>query len=106
MTIVTEKYIKKPLIVDAVQVTEENFGEIAKWCQGTIETDGDKQFIRVRVHNPKIPRQSQAFVGDWLLYTEMGYKVYTDQPFKKSFDRLETDAPETEESVTETADVS
>ena len=96
MNIVTQKYLRKPLIVDAVQVTAENFAAIAVWCQGTITNNdgsdaGDTinpggQHIRVRVHNPKNPRQTKAFVGDWILYTDRGYKIYTQKAFNGSFD--------------------
>lgn len=101
MTIVTERYVKKPLYVDAVQVTEDNFVEIAQWCQGDIRTIAEDLvveqdlddtripsscYVRVRVHNPKNPRQTKAFVGDWLLYTNRGYKVYTDKAFIGSFE--------------------
>lgn len=99
MAITTEKYVRKPLYVDAVRITPENFEEICVWCQGTVEQENlenpattykvnARRFIRVRVHNPKNPRQSQAFVGDWLLYTERGYKVYTNKAFHSAFDRL------------------
>lgn len=99
MSIVTQRYVKKPLYVDAVQVTQQNFAEIAAWCQGQIlwasndtevtpeeGVDPGKQYVRVRVHNPKNPRQTKAFIGDWLLYTTRGYKVYTDKAFLGSFD--------------------
>ncbi len=101
MAIATEKYIRKPLYVDAVLVTEENFAEIAEWCQGEVRTsNGDDPvsdpginpsatYIRVRVHNPKNTRQTKAFVGDWILYTERGYKVYTQKAFRASFDPCE-----------------
>ena len=102
MDIVTTQYVKKPLYVDAVQVTEENFVAIAKWCQGKIRSaDGQTEFpydaeinpaacyIHVRVHSPRTVRQSRAFVGDWLLYTEMGYKVYTTAAFEASFDKAD-----------------
>jgi hypothetical protein len=97
-TSITAKYVRKPLYVDAVQVTEQNFLEIARWCFGEIgnidETPVDKsadivpnkQYIHVRVHNPKNPRQTKAFVGDWILYTERGYKVYTTKAFQANFD--------------------
>jgi hypothetical protein len=94
--IVTTKYIRKPLIVDAVQVTVENFEALAAWCQGTItnndgtgepeEIDPNTQHIRVRVHNPRSGRQTKAFVGDWILYTEMGYKIYNTRAFIGSFE--------------------
>lgn len=102
MTIVTKKYVKKPLFVDAVQVTEENFVEIAKWCQGSIRRasdNGDVEkgeevkpaacYIHVRVHSPRTVRQSRAYVDDWLLYTDRGYKVYNTAAFEASFDLAE-----------------
>jgi hypothetical protein len=96
MPITPEKYIRKPLVVVGVEVTDDNFMELALWVQGSImnidgsEPDGpvnpEKQFILVRVHNPKSPRQSRAFVGDWILYSDRGYKVYTPKAFKNTFD--------------------
>jgi len=86
----TQKYIRKPLYVDAVRITNANFEEIAAWCQGEIGQDErGKKCIKVRVHNPKNVRQTQAGVGDWLLYTERGYKVYTNKAFHASFDQVE-----------------
>jgi hypothetical protein len=101
MTVETAKFVRKPLYVEAVQVTAENFEEVIKWCQGDVgfqdgsdtkplrdvETiDPSKQFIRIRVHNPQSQRQTKAFVGDWILYTERGYKIYTEKAFKENFD--------------------
>jgi hypothetical protein len=93
MSVTTTQYIRKPLFVAAVRVTGANFDEIASWCQGEEQQDEmpdgtGKKFIRVRVHNPKNPRQTKAFVGDWLLYTERGYKVYTNKAFHASFDEV------------------
>lgn len=92
MAIKTEKYVRKPLYVDAVQVTERNFKELAKWCMGDIQTDGTQQYIRVRVHTPRNARQTQAFVGDWILYTDKGYKVYSNAAFTESFTVAEAEA--------------
>lgn len=102
MTIQTSKFIRKPLYVDAVQITERNFSDLARWCQGEIRTtDGDElidklnganpnaHYIRVRVHNPKNIRQTKGYVGDWILYTDRGYKVYTQKAFKASFDKAD-----------------
>ncbi len=100
-TSITERYVRKPLFVDAVQVTETNFETVARWCFGEIgntdespiDKDDDinpgKQYIHVRVHNPKNARQTKAFVGDWILYTERGYKVYTAKAFQSNFDLVE-----------------
>lgn len=103
MTIDTTKYVRKALYVDAVQITADNFSELAEWCQGEIRTNEDEELvqsgngvnprdhhIRVRVHNPKNIRQTKGFVGDWILYTARGYKVYTQKAFKASFEKAET----------------
>jgi hypothetical protein len=85
MSIKATKYIRKALYVDAVRVTEENFDELAKWCQGDITSDGNRAYIRVRVHTPKSERQTRAFVGDWILYTDRGYKIYSNNSFVDNF---------------------
>lgn len=91
MAIQTQQFVRKPIYVDAVRVTKGNFQEVAEWCGGEIQTDRNtkKQFIRVRVNHPKVPRQTMAFVGDWVLYTETGYKIYTKNAFRSSFDEVE-----------------
>src|SRR6188472_2903504 len=76
----TKKFARKSFDVEAVQVTNENMKEIAEWCKGTVETPHalsveSDPFINVRVRYPLTPRQSQAFVGDWVLYSGKGFKV-------------------------------
>lgn len=86
----TTTYVRKPLYVEAVQVTAENFNDLALWCEGEIQEILEKgrpvQFIAVKVSNPMNPRQSQARVGDWILNSDRGYKVYTHKAFEKAFD--------------------
>lgn len=95
MSVETKKYLRKPLIVEAVQVTKDNFEDVAAWCQGEIVNNNGSpptklkpggQHILVRVHQPKTIRQTTAFVGDWILYTDRGYKIYTPKAFSSSFD--------------------
>lgn len=91
----TTKYVRKPLYVDAVQITEENFDEAVRFCFGESAVDEDDQkYIQVRVHQPKNQRQTRAYVGDWLLYTQRGYKVYTDKAFHTNFDLVENSQPD------------
>lgn len=96
MGVETKRYIRKPLYVDAVRVTTQNFDEIAEWCDGKVDTGEvppgsgkKKKYIKVHVLQPKNPRQTMAFVGDWLLYTNGNYKIYTDKAFKRAFDLVE-----------------
>jgi hypothetical protein len=95
MSVTTTQFLRKPLYVEAVRVTRENFDEVATWCQGEVQQDEipgkgtGKKYIKVRVHNPKNPRQTKAMVGDWLLYTDRGYKIYTNKAFHTSFDEVQ-----------------
>lgn len=91
----THKFARKPFYVDAVRVSEANMEEVAKWCEGTIETSTEKEtegqkFISVKVYRPLNERQSQAFIGDWVLFAGSGFKVYTPKAFDKSFEKVRT----------------
>lgn len=92
----TEKFQRKPFIVECVQVTAENMDEVAEWCKGTVtETDPQiaaqlkkpvQKWIQVETQQPMNDRQQQAFVGDWLLYANRGFKIYTPKAFERTFE--------------------
>jgi len=88
----TRKFARKPFFVDAVRVTSENMERVAEWCQGDVNTiqhdSGEEKYVKVRVHRPMNDRQTQAFVGDWILYAGTGFKVYTPKAFEKSFEEV------------------
>jgi len=85
----TVKYARKPIYVDVVQVTAESMEEVAEWCKGLIQTNADGEyFVKVKVHRPRSNRQTEAFVGDYILYSNTGFKVYTPKAFKKSFEKV------------------
>lgn len=86
----TVKYVRKPFYIDAVRVTAKNIDEVNKWCNGEIRVgDDDKKYIKVRVHRPANDRQTQAFVGDWVLYAGTGFKCYTHKAFMGAFEKVE-----------------
>lgn len=101
MPIMKQKYVRKPLYVDAVQVTKANFAEVGAWCQGAIKNaDGSpvteinpvkgSQYIAIDAHNPVNARQKMAYVGDWILSTAQGFKIYTNKAFLGAFDSVDT----------------
>lgn len=83
----TDKYVRKPFEVEAVEVTEENIEDVAEWCQGTLMSD-NRPFIKVRVARALNERQTKAYPGDWVLYAGTGFKVYTPKAFHKTFEPL------------------
>lgn len=87
----TQRFVRKSFPVEAIQVTPENLKQIAKWCGGQVRHDGDKEghlsrdYIKVRVAYPINDRQTQAFLGDWVLKSGKSFKVYTNAAFENSF---------------------
>lgn len=88
----TETFLRKPFEIEAVQVTEENIKEVAKWCGGKVKTkpaEGNspaEQFISVPVHNPTNEEQKTATIGKWVLWSRTtAFKVYTKRAFESSF---------------------
>lgn len=105
----TEKYLRRQFPVDAIQVTAENMGEVARWCKGEILTTDSQiarglnkepiKFIKVDVQNPMDERQTRAFVDDWVLFANNGFKVYTPRAFEKTFDPVFQEVPKEEAPV-------
>lgn len=94
MSIVIEKYTRKPFQVEAIRVTDKNMDEVAEWCGGTIHTRNGKRYIQVDVINPLTEKQTKAFSGNWLLQTKSGFKVYTHRAFQDAFDKDEVQHPQ------------
>ena len=80
-----QQYVRKPFFVDAVQVTLDNIAAVATWCDGKVIVD-TPPYIKVKVKRPLAERQTRAFVGDWVLSSGNGYKVYTQSSFEKNFE--------------------
>ena len=82
----TNTFIRKPLTVQAVQVTDDNLYDVAKWCGGDVHTANGKKHIQVNVLHPLHQKQSRAGVGDWVLKSAQGFKIYADTAFTKGFE--------------------
>lgn len=83
---------RKQFDVGAVQVTEDNFDEVAEWCGGkVIPADSTPakaaKHIKVKVHRPINKKQTEAYLTDWVLQAKEdgSFKVYTDAAFRNSF---------------------
>lgn len=96
MSIVTEKYTRKPFSIDAIRVTEENLEEVAQWCGGEIHKYNGKRFIKVDVNRPLTEKQTKAFAGDWVLKAGTGFKVYQHKAFQHCFDKVAEESKQDE----------
>lgn len=97
-----EKFNRRPFVVDAWKVTDENMRKVAKWCDGKIEKmqGSDVSYIFVRVANPTTDRQNKAFVGNWVVYMPgSGYKVFAHKSFRRTFQPIEKEEINLEEAA-------
>jgi hypothetical protein len=112
----THYYMRKPFYVEAVQVSEENLEQLAEKYNLDIRTTAKTgaRYLKVKVLRPLNDRQTKAFVGDWILNSDNGFKVYTDNAFGKNFikvstsqmlDMLETEVAQTEARIDELIEI-
>lgn len=80
-----QNYHRIPFNVEAVQVTPENRQEVAEWCGGTVDESKAGHPIDVPTFKPISSRHTTAFEKDWVVKSELGFKVYTPAAFDASF---------------------
>lgn len=81
-----KEYIRKPFVVEAVLITEENIKEIAKFV-GKTETSEDGT-IFIRVDPELVPNVTRVFPGHYM--TRMGdhIRCYTPKVFFDQFTEM------------------
>lgn len=88
-----KKFVRKPFVVEGLEVTPENIEQVADWCGGEVKVSegrkpgqGQQKYIKVAVKRPMTDRQTRAYYGDWVLSAGTGFKVYTQKAFSGSFE--------------------
>lgn len=71
---------KVEITVTAVQVTEDNKDDAAKWCEGWVGTTG-----RLWLNDP-IGEVMQAHPGEWIINCLGRYDVLSDEQYRKMLD--------------------
>lgn len=94
-----------------VRVTDENLRAVAAWYDGHVYVKPNKNietvaYIKVPVRRPNNERQTQAFVGDWVLKSEQGFKVYGPKAFADSFESAGDGVEETSVGLSSETEVS
>lgn len=80
-----QKFMRKTFFVDAIRITTENFEAVASWCKAEIITDDGAPHMKLEVIRPLNERQTKAYVGDWILTSPSGYKIYNTNAFSRCF---------------------
>lgn len=77
-----KKYIRKPLLVEAVEITKENIAEVAKII-GELKSKGGVKFIAV--DRRVVPVIGRAYVGWFLTKMDGNYRCYAPEVFDTIF---------------------
>ena len=81
----TEFYVRKPLVVEAAQVLDDNVYDLAKWCGGEVKIIDGRRCIEVNILHHINQSMTIAKPGMWILRSTRGFKVYGDKPFQHGF---------------------
>ena len=79
-----KNYVRTPFTIKALEVTEDNFDEVAAFCGKSIETtaNGDRYiFVNRRI----IPTGSKIFVGWWITLMDDNVRCYPPRSFSSQF---------------------
>lgn len=78
-----QRFVRKPFVIEAVEVTEENIYEIAKYV-GTIRKKEDGTTY-IEVDRRLIPNILTVYPGFWLTRMGGSTRCYSPRVFKEQF---------------------
>lgn len=81
-------YIRRPFVVEAIQITEENIGEIALII-GELRTKNDVPYIAL--DRRLVPNVTKAHIGWWFTKLEDNYRCYAPKLFAAQFQTVGED---------------
>jgi hypothetical protein len=76
------KYITKPVVVEAMQVSLENLADIAKWCGGYVRGESIRFTKPKQLRKPNADNSHYAIVGDYVIKTNYGFTVMKPAKFE------------------------
>lgn len=80
------EFVRKPFVIEAIQITNENIEEVAKEIGFLSKTDNGEKFIIVDRNT--VPVVRHVYVGYWM--TRYGHRIrcYTPRSFLNQFIEL------------------
>lgn len=77
------KYVRKPFLIEAVEVTKENIGEVAKLV-GTLrqKNNGDPY---IQVDRLLVPSVDRVYPGFWMTKMSGNIRCYANKTFLSQF---------------------
>jgi len=76
-------YVRKPFLVDAVEITDKNISELASLV-GTLQNKDDGT-IYIQVDRRLVPNVFRVYPGFWMTKMDGNIRCYSKQIFDKLF---------------------
>ena len=90
-----QRFRKKPIVIEAMQLTEDNRHEVGKWCGGRIVQEAkasDPTDVYLGIDIPTLEGTMRANLGDWVIKGIQGeFYPCRDDIFRASY---EADRPQ------------
>lgn len=83
-----KKFVRTQFLVEAVEITEENFKEIADMI-GVVRTENDVTYIEI--NRRLVPNMQKAYIGWWLTKMDKRIRVYSPKTFERQFAEASAD---------------
>ena len=80
-----EEFIRKPFVVEAVRVTEENIADIAEYVGDLREYNGQTY---IRVDRRLVPKVARVEPGFWMTRMGDNIRCYSDEIFRAQFTHI------------------
>lgn len=75
-------HIRRPFVVQAVQITEENIDEVAALVGNVVERDGKKY---ISLDRRLVPNIRKAYIGWWITKLDDNIRCYSPKVFEAEF---------------------
>jgi hypothetical protein len=88
---VTSRWVRKNSNVEAVRLNRAEIHKIAFWCGGAIMAtdtggrEGNGALFILLPFKSNYNKPNRAFMGDWILKDDDGFKVYSHEAFQGVF---------------------
>lgn len=80
-----QPFVRKPFVVEAVEITDENIAEVATLV-GTLKEKDGKPVIQV--NRKKVPNLFEVHPGFWMTKMNGKIRCYSERVFKEQFTEM------------------
>lgn len=92
-------YVRKPFVVEAIEVTRENIDELAPYVGELHEKADGTQFIQV--DRKKVPNVYRVYPGFYITRMDGKIRCYSRRIFPEQFTRMTPDLQDALDSIME-----